>query len=95
LVLVSQQLARRWSAAKTQISTTVDDDTVILDTASGRYFSLEGVGSTLWQALQEPRSFAELLETVLEGYDVGVETAEHDVRALLDNLEEVGLVAAH
>ena len=91
---MSQQLAQRWSAAKTQISTTVDEDTVILDTASGRYFSLEGVGSTLWRALQEPRSFDELLATVLESYDVGVETAEHDVRALLGNLEEAGLVAA-
>lgn len=92
---MSQQLIQRWSAAKTQISTTVDDDTVILDTASGKYFSLGGVGSTVWEALQEPRSFAELLETVLEGYDVGVETAERDVRALLSNLEGAGLVAGH
>jgi len=86
------QPGQRWSAAKTQISTTVDEDTVILDTASGRYFSLEGVGSTLWRALQEPRSFGELLETVTDAYDVGVETAERDVRALLSNLEEAGLV---
>ena len=90
---MSQQLAQKWSAAKTQISTTVDEDTVILDTASGKYFSLEGVGSTVWEALQEPRSFDELLAAVLEGYDVGVETAERDVRALLGSLEEAGLVA--
>ena len=92
---MSQQLAQTWSAAKTQISTTVDEDTVILDTASGKYFSLEGVGSTVWEALQEPRSFDELLAVVLEGYDVGVETAERDVRALLGSLKEAGLVAGH
>lgn len=90
---MSQQLARRWSASKTQISTTVDNDTVILDTASGKYFSLGGVGSTLWEALQEPRSFDELLDTVLESYDVGAETAERDVSTLLSNLEEACLVA--
>lgn len=92
---MSQQFTQKWSAAKTQISTTVDEDTVILDTASGRYFSLEGVGSTLWRALQEPRSFDELLATILAAYDVGVETAERDVRALLGSLEEAGLVAGH
>ncbi len=90
---MSQQLARKWSASKTQISTTVENDTVILDTASGKYFSLEGVGSTLWEALQEPRSFGELTATVLERYDVGAETAERDVNALLSNLKEAGLVA--
>ncbi len=92
---MSQQLAQRWSASKTQISTTVDNDTVILDTASGKYFSLEGVGSTLWEALREPQSFGELLETVLETYDVKAETAERDVSALLSNLEEAGLATGH
>lgn len=92
---MSQQLTQRWSASKTQISTTVDNDTVILDTASGKYFSLEGVGSTLWEALREPQSFGELLETVLETYDVEAETAERDVSALLSNLEEAGLVTGH
>lgn len=89
---MSQQLTREWSLSKTQISTTVDDDTVVLDTASGRYFSLEGVGSTLWEALQEPRSFGELVGVVLERYDVGVERVERDVRGLLIKLEEAGLV---
>ncbi len=92
---MSQQLAQRWSASKTQISTTVDNDTVILDTASGKYFSLEGVGSTLWEALREPQSFGELLETVLELYDVEAETAERDVSTLLSTLEEAGLVTGH
>lgn len=92
---MSQQPTREWSLSKTQISTTVDDDTVILDTASGRYFSLEGVGSTLWEVLQRPRSFGELLSAVLERYDVGAERAERDVRGLLTKLEEAGLVTRH
>ena len=92
---MSQQLTQGWFVSKTQISTTVDEDTVILDTASGRYFSLEGVGSTLWEALQQPRSVGELLDVVLERYDVGVERAERDVRGLLSKLEEAGLVTRH
>lgn len=89
---MSQQLARQWFLSSTQISTTIDHDTVVLDTASGRYFSLEGVGSTLWEALHQPRSVDELLSAVLERYDVGAERAERDVREFLSKLKEAGLV---
>lgn len=92
---MSQQLTRQWCLSSTQISTTVEGDTVILDTASGRYFSLEGVGSTLWEALQQPRSVGELLRAVLERYDVGAARAERDVLELLGKLEEAGLVTRH
>lgn len=87
-----QQPAQKWSASSTQISTSADLSTVILDTASGRYFSLEGVGSTLWEALRQPRSFDELLVAVLTAYDVEAETAARDVETLLGDLERAGLV---
>ena len=91
---MSSQLLRQWCASSTQISSSINSDTVILDTASGKYFSLEGVGSTLWNALKQPRSFDEILETVLDVYDVDAETASHDVSKILASLEKAGLVSA-
>lgn len=89
---MSQQSLQMWFASETQISTSMDGSTVILDIASGRYFSLDGVGSTLWQALQRPQSFGDLLNTVLEAYDVETEMAVHDISVLLSRLERAGLV---
>lgn len=83
---------KQWSMAKTQISTSLADETVILDTASGRYFSLDSVGSCLWEALREPRSPEALLGLVLERYEVDTDTAQRDIARLLGTLQEAGLV---
>ena len=90
--MVSTHAMRQWSASTTQISTSLDGETVILNTVSGRYFSLAEVGSSLWKALQKPHSLDELLVVILESYDVDAGTAAHDVHALLGTLHEAGLV---
>jgi hypothetical protein len=92
LVSVLTRAERQWSSAKTQISTRMEGETVILNVASGRYFSLDGVGSHLWEALREPRSPEALLGLVLEHYEVDAETAKRDIATLLGSLEEAGLV---
>ena len=84
--------AQEWSVSKTQISTSLDGETVILDTASGRYFSLDRVGSTLWEAMRQPRSPEALLSLMLEHYEVDPETAERDLKNLLSSLQEPGLL---
>ena len=93
--MVSSHAMRQWSASSTQISTSLDGETVILNTVSGRYFSLGEVGSSLWRALQKPHSLDELLTVILERYDVDAGTAAHDVHALLGTLQEAGLVTRH
>ena len=93
--MVSTHATKQWSASSTQISTTIDGETVILNTVSGRYFSLDEVGSTLWETLQEPHSAVELLGVVLERFEVDAGTAAHDVHALLGTLQEAGLVTRH
>ena len=90
--MASTHPVKQWSVSKTQISAQMDGDTVVLNTASGRYFSLEGVGSTIWQALQQGHTTEELIRLVADRYDVDADTAAQDVDALLGKLEEAGLV---
>ena len=90
--MVSTHAMRQWSASTTQISTGLDGETVVLNTVSGRYFSLDEVGSTLWEAVQQAHTTEELIAVIFERYDVDAETATRDVYALLGALEEAGLV---
>lgn len=90
--MVATYAMRRWSVSATQISTRMEGDTVVLNTASGRYFSLTGVGSTIWEALQQAHIADELIGIVFNAYDVTVDTAARDVYILLGTLEEAGLV---
>ena len=75
-----------------QVSVENEEETVVLGSESGHYFSLTGVGSDAWQLLQEPRRFADLRELLLERYDVSAEVLEADLRELLSSLLASGLV---
>lgn len=55
-------------------------------------YSFNQTGSLLWQALESPRSVAELISTLLAEYAVEHEKAEHDVTRLLNEMLSLGLV---
>ncbi len=80
------------SSAPAVVSTSIISETVVLDPVSDKYFSLEGVGPRIWELLQESTTLAALNETILKEYEVDEVTCERDVRALVGELVESGLV---
>lgn len=64
----------------------VDDEIVLLDTATGNYFGLNRVAAYVWSLLDQPRSLEDIVSGVCDKYDVPREQCSRDVRALLDNL---------
>ena len=67
-------------------------ETVLLDLASESYFGLDAVGTRVWQLLNEGAGQKELIDTLLEEYEVEREVLEKDVAELLDRLSEAGLI---
>ena len=59
---------------------------------SNGLFVLNGVGAFLWDILPEAESEAELLQAVLERYDVSKEQAEKDIRVFLDKLIQMNIL---
>lgn len=80
------------SATPHTTSCEVAGETVILDAASGQYFALNRVGTSIWQHLQTPHSIGSLCELLKEEYDVPAEKCEADVSALLEQLAAKGLI---
>ncbi len=76
----------------TAVSTAIPGETVILDPTSGRYFGLDGVGTHAWEMLQTPTTLRAMIESITSEYDVDTTTCEHDLRALLEQLDGKGLV---
>lgn len=75
------------------LSRELDDETVLLDLASGTYFGLNEVGASIWALLKEEASVAEMREAVVRSYEgVTVETATKDLEHLLGDLERRGLI---
>ena len=70
----------------------VSGETVLLDLASESYFGLDEIGTRIWTLLNEDASAGEMIETLLEEYEVERQTLEADVGELLGNLLEAGLI---
>ena len=70
----------------------VDDETVILDVASGRYFALNDVGGFIWNYLEHDCSQEDLVDAVVEAYGIDQPQASADVGELLDQLRKRRLI---
>ncbi|MBK8481435.1 MAG: PqqD family protein [Proteobacteria bacterium] len=84
--------AEHYRAAATQVSRRLGDETVLLDLAGSVYYSLNDVGSLVWEQLQTAHTLAELCEVVQARFDVEAAACEADLRQLLNELLERGLV---
>ncbi|HZR57424.1 MAG TPA: PqqD family protein [Terriglobales bacterium] len=56
-------------------------------------YSLNAVGSTIWQALDRPKAVDELAELVEAEYEVSSDQAKQDVSKFLEEMRFNGLVA--
>jgi hypothetical protein len=55
--------------------------------------TLPGTGASVWDLLEEPATLAELVAALVDAYDeADAAVVEHDVRALLADLEQLGAV---
>ena len=59
---------------------------------SNGLFILNELGGFLWDRLETANSEEELLEAILDEYEVTEETAKKDLRIFLDELRELGIL---
>lgn len=78
--------------ADTVFAQEVDGEMVLLDMNSENYFGLDEVGSDIWKAIEEKKVLKEVLERLLEQYDVEEEVLKKDLFSFVEKLEESGLV---
>ena len=72
----------------------IDSDIVILDGREATYLTLNGSGALLWRLLATNVTRDELVEALLETYEVDHPTAEADTDAFLAALSEQGFLAS-
>jgi PqqD family protein of HPr-rel-A system len=80
----------RYEANEQVVVTDLGDELVVMAPASGKMFSLNSSGRTLWQRL--PATVDELAEALCEAFEVSEADAQADSEAWLAALVEVGLV---
>ena len=77
---------------KDRVSCDLAGEVAILNLGNGVYYGLNPVGARVWNLIQEPRTFADLRNALLEEYDVEATRLESDLRGLLAQLDAQGLI---
>lgn len=71
----------------------IDGEVVVLDVEQSHYLNLNPTGSVLWLMLAEGATERQLIERLLQEFDVDEPTARDDVLAFLADCRENDLLA--
>ena len=75
------------------LSSTIDNEVVIMSLSADEYISLNDVGSRIWELISEaPLGVDELVQKLMEEYEVGEATCRAEVTAFLEELGTKGLL---
>ena len=84
--------ATRISRSPSVLTAEVDGEIVMMSIEQGRYFGLDDIGSDIWKRLEQPCSFATLIDRLAADYDADRATIAADVEALLGRMAEQDVV---
>ncbi len=66
---------------------------VMIDFATGKYFMIKGVGNDIWDMIQQPITYGEIVEKLLSEYEVSEEECKTAVKSFLEKLQELQFVS--
>jgi len=70
----------------------VDGEAIIINFSNGIYYSIDKVGGYIWELIEGNCCPFEIVEAILERYDVSAEQVKSDIEKLIDELVQEGLV---
>lgn len=80
------------SMEKEIITTRFDNELVILNIKTGKYYTLSGAGTRIWELLQEHNETDEIFQILKEEYNVDPSILSQDFSKLISNFMNAKLV---
>jgi len=75
------------------VASNIDGETVMMSVENGKYYGLDDTGSRIWELIERPVRVSDLIDRLLERFDVDRETCEKDVLKFLSELNDDRIVA--
>jgi hypothetical protein len=88
----SVPLSARVRARQEQVSCDLGDEAVVLNLEDGAYYGLNEVAARVWKLVQEPRTVAEIRDSLMEVYEVNIDSCTQDLLILIAQLQEWKLI---
>ncbi len=75
------------------ISRIIDNELVLLNANTGDYYGLNEIGSAIWELINGSNGFKEIIDNLLEDYDVERSVLEADAAEFIEGLIERKIIS--
>lgn len=72
----------------------MEGEAVIIDLATGAYYSMDGVGGLIWSLIEATQGMDDMVDAITAAYDVAPDTARSDLVRLAGQMLDENLVEA-
>lgn len=90
---MAQDLSRRIRISNDVLFREIDGEAVLLNIRTGVYFGMDPVGTRIWRILEKKKRLNEILDHMLQEFDVDRRTCEQDLLEFTARLEKHDLVS--
>ncbi len=73
--------------------TDLSGEKVMVDFEQGKYFMLKGVGNDIWDMLIDDITVEQIVNRLLQEYDIDQETCEKETMEFLEGLEKIDIIS--
>jgi len=70
----------------------VDDETILLDSNTNEYFSINEIGTFIWETLEEKKDLNKVKEEIISNYEVDEKQVENDILNFIQEVANKGLI---
>ena len=74
------------------IAKEIKDETVLLNPENGDYFSLNAMGTKVYNCICEGMETEEIVNSLLGEYDIGYDTLKNDIESLVNKMKEKNIL---
>lgn len=74
------------------LSVEMDGDLVMMSIETGNYFGVSGIGPSIWHFLETPKRFDEIVDEIVENFEVEPDIAAADLRAFVASMAKNGMI---
>jgi hypothetical protein len=71
---------------------TIDDEIILLNMKTEKYFGLDEISADIWQLLEQHKNTKDVLAAMLLRYDVDRPTLSQDINSLIGKFSQAGLI---
>ncbi len=86
------ELAKNIAQVSDVLFSELDNESILFKLQIKRYYSLDDVGTRMWQLLSECNNMETVVQQLLMEYDVEVDHLRQELETLIEKLAQAGLL---